>query len=153
MMHDTSVTVGSEGAGGAAPAPRTRIGRYAIEGVLGAGGMAVVYLARDPVLGRAVALKVLRVGGDERSARRLVREGQALARVSHPNVISVYEVGRETDGLIYIAMERIAGTTLAAWLEAPRAQRDILAVFAAAGRGLSAAHAAGWSTATSSPRT
>ena len=143
MMHDTSVTVGSEGAGGAAPAPRTRIGRYAIEGVLGAGGMAVVYLARDPVLGRAVALKVLRVGGDERSARRLVREGQALARVSHPNVISVYEVGRETDGLIYIAMERIAGTTLAAWLEAPRAQRDILAVFAAAGRGLSAAHAAG----------
>jgi serine/threonine protein kinase len=72
-----------------------------------------------------------------------VREGQALARVSHPNVIAVYEVGRECDGLIYIAMERIVGATLAAWLETPRAPREILRVFAAAGRGLAAAHAAG----------
>jgi len=123
--------------------PRTQIGRYAIEGMLGTGGMAMVYLARDPVLDRAVALKVLRVDGDEPGASRLVREGQALARMSHPNVISVYEVGRESDGLIYIAMERIAGVTLAQWLETPRTTREILDVFAAAGRGLSAAHAAG----------
>jgi len=139
-----SVTVVSGGSGAiAALRPRTQIGRYAIEGLLGAGGMAVVYLARDPVLGRAVALKVMRVDGDEPGASRLVREGQALARISHPNVISVYEVGRETDGLIYIAMERIVGATLAAWLETPRAPREVLRVFAAAGRGLSAAHAAG----------
>src|SRR5262245_9570217 len=123
--------------------PRTQIGRYAIEGILGAGGMAMVYLARDPVLDRAVALKVLRVDGDEPGASRLVREGQALARMSHRNVISVYEVGRESDGLIYIAMERIAGVTLAQWLETPRTTREILDAFAAAGRGLSAAHAAG----------
>jgi serine/threonine protein kinase len=137
------VTVASSGGVIVAPGPRTRIGRYAIEGLLGTGGMAVVYLARDPLLGRAVALKVMRVDGDEPGASRLVREGQALARISHPNVISVYEVGRETDGLIYIAMERIAGTTLAAWLETPRAPHEIIQVFAAAGRGLSAAHAAG----------
>lgn len=123
--------------------PRTQIGRYAIEGMLGAGGMSMVYLARDPVLDRAVALKVLRVDGDEPGASRLVREGKALARVSHPNVISVYEVGRESDGLIYIAMERVVGVTLAQWLESPRAPDEILEVFAAAGRGLSAAHRAG----------
>jgi eukaryotic-like serine/threonine-protein kinase len=131
------------GARGKLHRPRTQIGRYAIEGMLGAGGMAMVYLARDPVLGRAVALKVMRVDGDEPGASRLVREGQALARMSHPNVISVYEVGRESDGLIYIAMERIVGVTLAEWLETPRATREILEVFAAAGRGLSAAHAVG----------
>ncbi|HEX8106918.1 MAG TPA: serine/threonine-protein kinase, partial [Kofleriaceae bacterium] len=136
-------TVVSGGGAIATPRLRSQIGRYAIEGLLGAGGMAVVYLARDPVLGRAVALKVMRVAGDEPGASRLVREGQALARISHPNVISVYEVGRETDGLIYIAMERIVGATLAAWLETPRAPHEILQVFAAAGRGLSAAHAAG----------
>jgi serine/threonine protein kinase len=137
------VTVASSGGVLGTPGPRTRIGRYAIEGLLGAGGMAVVYLARDPVLGRAVALKVMRVDGDEPGASRLVREGQALARISHPNVISVYEVGRETDGLLYIAMERVVGATLAAWLETRRTPREILQVFAAAGRGLSAAHAAG----------
>src|SRR5262245_3901534 len=111
------LTVLSGGARETTHHPRNRIGRYAIEGLLGAGGMAVVYLARDPVLDRAVALKVLRVDGDEPGASRLLREGQALARVSHPNVLSVYEVGREADGLIYIAMERIAGVTLAQWLE------------------------------------
>jgi eukaryotic-like serine/threonine-protein kinase len=136
------VTVVSGGGATTTPGPRSQIGRYAIEGLLGAGGMAVVYLARDPVLGRAVALKVMRVG-DEPGASRLVREGQALARISHPNVISVYEVGREADGLIYIAMERIVGVTLTQWLETPRTRREILDAFAAAGRGLSAAHAAG----------
>jgi hypothetical protein len=133
----------SQAARPARPTQPTQIGRYAIEGILGAGGMAVVYLARDPVLERAVALKVLHVVDDEHGAARLVREGQALARVSHPNVIQVYEVGREADGRIYIAMERIVGATLAAWLERPRARREILQVFAAAARGLSAAHAAG----------
>ncbi len=127
----------------AAPAMRSHLGRYVIEGLLGAGGMAAVYLARDPVLGREVALKVLTVDDRELGAARLVREAQALARVSHPNVIQVYEVGRQADGGVFIAMERIAGVTLATWLEAPRARGDILAVFVAAARGLAAAHAAG----------
>ncbi|HEY6177479.1 MAG TPA: serine/threonine-protein kinase, partial [Kofleriaceae bacterium] len=142
-MSSASYPTVLDGARGKRHRPRTQIGRYAIEGMLGAGGMAMVYLARDPVLDRAVALKVLRVDGDEPGASRLVREGQALARMSHPNVISVYEVGRESDGLIYIAMERIVGVTLAQWLETPRTTGEILEVFAAAGRGLSAAHAAG----------
>jgi hypothetical protein len=140
-MADDDPTQASEGqAAGAAPGPLTRLGRYAIEGVLGAGATATVYLARDPTLDRAIALKVIR--GDERAATRLVREGQALARVSHPNVIHVYEVGREPE-LVYVAMERIDGDTLHRWLETPRSRREILDVFAAAARGLSAAHAAG----------
>jgi Protein kinase domain/Lipoprotein LpqB beta-propeller domain len=139
----TCITVPTGGTVAIAGAPPARIGRYAIEGVLGAGGMAVVYLARDPVLGRAVALKVLHAGNDEHGASRLVREGQALARVSHRNVIQVHEVGREASGLIYIAMERIVGATLASWLAGPRTQREILEAFAAVARGLAAAHAAG----------
>jgi serine/threonine protein kinase len=119
-----------------------RIGRYRIEGVLGSGGTATVYLARDPALERSVALKVLRTDGAAHTADRLVREGRALARISHPNVIHVYEVGREED-LVYVAMERVEGVTLAAWLEQPHSQREILDAFAAAGRGLAAAHAAG----------
>jgi eukaryotic-like serine/threonine-protein kinase len=145
LTEQTCVTVmsGDRQAAETRVAPRTRVGRYHIEGLLGAGGMAVVYLARDPVLDRAVALKVMRVDDDDAGAARLVHEGQALARVSHPNVIHVYEVGRESDGLVYIAMERIVGVTLAAWLEQPRARAEIVDAFAAAARGLAAAHAAG----------
>jgi hypothetical protein len=120
-----------------------RVGRYRIDGVLGAGGMAVVYLAHDPLLDRAIALKVIRAGGDAGAASRLLGEGQALARVSHPNVIHVYEVGREADRVVYIAMERIVGITLEAWLRTARAAGDVRWVFADAGRGLAAAHAAG----------
>ncbi len=125
----------------ARPAPRVveRIGRYVVEGVLGSGGMAVVYLARDPLLDRTVALKIMHGEGD---GGRLLREAQAIARISHPNVIHVYEVGREHD-FVYIAMERIEGATVGTWLRTPRTPRAILDVFLAAGRGLSAAHAAG----------
>ncbi len=119
---------------------RTRIGRYAVEGVIGRGGMGVVYLGRDPALDRAVAIKLL---GDEFPASRLIREGQALAQISHPNVIHVYEVGREGPGLVYIAMEHVDGVTLATWLETPRTRAEILRVFVEAARGLAAAHAAG----------
>src|SRR5688500_8962578 len=105
--------------------------------------MAVVYLAHDPLLDRAVALKVIRADGDAGAASRRRGEGRALARVSHPNVSHVYEVGREADRLVYIAMERIAGVTLEAWLRTPRAAGDVRRVFADAGRGLAAAHAAG----------
>jgi eukaryotic-like serine/threonine-protein kinase len=137
VPREACVTVPSDGGVAVAPGARRPmssssgattvpacIGRYAIEGVLGAGGMAVVYLARDPVLDREVALKVLHVVDDELGATRLVREGQALARLSHPNVIQVYEVGREADGRIYVAMERVVGETLAAWLEQRTASRS-----------------------------
>ena len=102
--------------------------------------MGVVYLGRDPALDRSVAIKLL---GDDFPASRLIREGQALAQISHPNVIHVYEVGREGPGLVYIAMEHVAGVTLATWLDTPRTRAEILRVFVEAARGLDAAHAVG----------
>ncbi|MEM6996637.1 MAG: serine/threonine-protein kinase, partial [Myxococcota bacterium] len=125
--------------------PQT-IGRFTIVRTLGHGGMGTVYLASDPDLDRAIALKVLRAapGGahDERKAR-LLREAQALARLNHPNVVSVYEVGL-VDAGVYLVMEYVEGQTLGRWLASkPRAWPEICAVFEAAGRGLVAAHARG----------
>jgi predicted Ser/Thr protein kinase len=122
--------------------PGTRVGRYLIEREIGAGGMGVVYAARDPELDRIVALKLVR--GDSRAdtPARLRREAQAMARLTHPNVVAVYDVGAFED-CIFIAMEYVAGQTLARWADAPRTQREILDAYRAAGRGLAAAHAAG----------
>src|SRR5918993_4432322 len=89
----------------------TVIGRYEVERLLGEGGMGVLYLARDPVIERHVALKLLRVDG-ENLRRRLMREAQSAARLQHPNVVTVYDVG-DHEGQLYIAMEFIDGETLA----------------------------------------
>jgi predicted Ser/Thr protein kinase len=125
-----------------APALGGTLGRYRLERELGAGGMGVVHAAFDPDLERRVALKVLRGDGGE-ARQRLLREARALARLTHPNVVTVHEVGSAT-GRDYVAMELIEGETLADWLKAaPRSQAEIVAVFTAAGRGLAAAHAAG----------
>ncbi|EDM74068.1 serine/threonine kinase family protein [Plesiocystis pacifica SIR-1] len=124
--------------------PTTRIGRYRVLRSLGAGGMGEVYLGRDEELGREVAIKRVRTGelrGAEQE--RLRREARALARLSHPNVVQVYEVGTE-GGRTFVAMEFVDGATLGQWLSAePRSWREILEVFLAAGRGLAAAHGAG----------
>lgn len=130
------------------PAQPIHVGRYRIEGRIGAGGMGVVYRARDPELARDVAVKLMHPGtasGREgKTARaRLVREARAMARLAHPNVIHVYDVGAVEDG-VFIAMELVEGQSLAAWREAaPRSWREVLAVCLDAGRGLAAAHAAG----------
>ncbi|MBL9101695.1 MAG: tetratricopeptide repeat protein [Myxococcales bacterium] len=119
------------------------MGRFVVLRRLGAGSMGVVYSAYDEELGRRVAIKLIHVDGraGQRQAR-LQREAQVMARLSHPNVVQVYEVG-EHDGHIYIAMEYIAGRTLAAWLaEARRGWPDVLAVFLQVGAGLAAAHRA-----------
>jgi Tol biopolymer transport system component len=119
-----------------------RLGRYTIECELARGGMGIVYSAYDPELQRRVALKVLTASDDEGRAR-LLREARAMARLAHPNVVTVYDVVTigERD---FVAMELMEGGTLADWLTArPRSQRDILVAFAAAGNGLAAAHAAG----------
>ena len=110
---------------------------------LGAGAMGIVYSAYDEELGRRVAVKILQVGSHDSLRRaRLQREAQVMARLSHPNVVHIYEVG-EYDGQIYIAMEHIAGRTLSAWLgEARRSWQQILAVFLQVGAGLAAAHRA-----------
>jgi serine/threonine protein kinase/tetratricopeptide (TPR) repeat protein len=89
-----------------------RIGHYAITGKLGEGGMGVVYLAHDEVLGRAVAVKTMAIAGDESARSRFWREARAAAAVNHPNVCQVYEVG-EDGGELFIAMELLQGETLA----------------------------------------
>lgn len=123
----------------------TVVGRYVIVDVLGQGGMGTVYAAYDPDLDRRIALKVLEASGDLPSNRepRFLREAQALARLSHENVVGVHDVGVYGRD-VFIAMDLVPGKTLADWLRAERRpRREILAVFLAAGRGLAAAHAAG----------
>ena len=122
----------------------TSIGRYLILDPVGEGGMGVVYKAYDPKLDRLVALKVMRTLDEGDGQRgRLLREAQALAQLSHPNVIAVHDVGTFGDD-VFIAMELVGGVTVRQWLKAqPRTQREILDVFLAAGEGLAAAHRAG----------
>jgi eukaryotic-like serine/threonine-protein kinase len=124
------------------------LGRYVILDVLGGGAMGVVYTAFDPQLDRKVAVKLVRPEASDgveatEGRARLQREARAIARVSHPNVIAVHDVGTFSDE-VFVAMEYVDGTTLAKWLEAePRPWRDVVAMFAQAGRGLAAAHAVG----------
>ena len=121
----------------------TRVGRFVVVGELGKGGMGVVYAAHDRELDRKVALKVLRaVAATEEERMRMLREGQAMARITHPNVITVYEVGVEGT-LVFLAQELLDAGTLATWLQKPRGEAAIIDKFVLAGRGLAAAHAAG----------
>jgi tetratricopeptide (TPR) repeat protein len=125
--------------------PGTRLGRYLLLERIGEGGMGVVYAAYDPELDRRVALKLLhgKRGQTEGAQSRLLREAQAIARISHPNVVSIFDVGT-VGGRIFLAMEMVEGSTLDEWLlAAPRERDEILHVFQEAGRGLAAAHAAG----------
>lgn len=119
-------------------------GRFMVLGELGRGAMGVVYAAYDPTLDRRVAVKVLRGSAHRGSAMaRTRREALALARISHPNIVSLYEVG-EADGRLFLAMEYIDGITLDAWLAAePRGWAKVVDVFSAIARGLSVAHEAG----------
>jgi tetratricopeptide (TPR) repeat protein len=118
-------------------------GRYTVVEPIGAGGWGVVYKAYDPELDRLVALKVLPLpeGAGEAERARLLREGQALARLDHPNVVAVHDVGVE-EASIFLAMDLVRGSTIREWLKEPRSFREILDVFLQAGRGLAAAHAA-----------
>ena len=131
-----------------APLPRgAAIGRYLVLDLIGRGGMGMVYSGYDPELDRKVALKLLRPdragSGGERYRARLLREAQAIARLSHPNVVAVYDAGT-FDDRVFVAMELVEGQTLRQWLgEERRSWQEVLAVLLPAGRGLAAAHAAG----------
>ena len=119
------------------------VGRYLLLEELGRGGMGIVFAAWDTDLGRRVALKLLlSTNADEACRVRLRREAQAMARLSHPNVVTVHDVGTHGNGT-FIAMELIDGCTLGAWLKSRRTTSEVLRVLLAAGRGLAAAHAAG----------
>ena len=127
-----------------------KIGRFVVLSRIGVGGMGVVYSGYDELLDRRLAIKLVRGERYDPTAQtRMLREAQALARLSHPNVVQVYEVG-EYSGQIYLAMEFVRGETLRAWVQARRedpaevgAESAILERFLAAGEGLAAAHAAG----------
>ena len=123
--------------------PGDTLGRYEIQGCAGVGGMGIVYEAYDPELDRRVALKVLRPHRRGEGQKRLMREARALAKLSHPNVVSVFDVGTDDDR-VFIAMELVVGPTLREWLAAGPTLDELLAVFAAAGRGLAAAHDRGF---------
>src|SRR5262245_44887211 len=105
--------------------------------------MGVVYKAHDPDLGRLVALKLVHVGSTAARSTRLMREAQAIARVAHPNIVAIYDVGI-VDEQVFIAMEYVEGPRLRDWMAAgPRSLREILHVFEQCARGLAAAHDAG----------
>jgi len=119
------------------------IDRYVIVDEVGAGGMGVVYKAYDPDLGRVIALKLVGKTQTARSTARLEREARAIAKLAHPNVVAVHDVGRHNDQL-FIAMEYVAGASLTTWLATERrSQRQIVDVFIQTARGLVAAHDAG----------
>ncbi|ACY15735.1 tetratricopeptide repeat protein [Haliangium ochraceum] len=139
-----------ESAPASASASYASIGRYHVLYNLGSGAMGAVFAALDPKLDRQVAIKLLhpmRSGRSQRSQQRarqrMVREARVLAKLSHDNVVTVYDVGIHGDA-VYIVMELVAGQTVKEWLRSePRSWREVLAVYLAAGRGLQAAHAAG----------
>ncbi|MFT3838292.1 MAG: protein kinase [Myxococcaceae bacterium] len=124
------------------------VSRYQLLDVIGAGGMGVVYTAYDPQLSRNIALKLVRSTSTNeevaaKSRGRLLREAQAMAQLSHPNVVAVYDAGTH-EGQVFVAMELVQGDTLKLWLRGHKlGWREIAQVFAAAGEGLAAAHARG----------
>ncbi|MEW5742577.1 MAG: protein kinase [Myxococcota bacterium] len=128
----------------AAAAPEVeRVGRYLITRLLGSGAMGVVFAAYDPELGRPVAVKLLKRELGPSLERRLVEEAQALARLSHPNVVAVHDVGHE-GGRPFVVMDLVEGQSLRAWWsEAPRSLEALTGCFAQAAAGLAAAHRAG----------
>ncbi|MEX1365943.1 MAG: serine/threonine-protein kinase [Nannocystaceae bacterium] len=141
-------TVPDSGPGLIRPAPVAKeeadvIGRYSILSLLGEGGMGRVYAAFDDQLDRRVALKVLKGAHSGDASERIVREAQAMARLSHPNVVTVYEAA-DHHGELFVAMEYIKGETLSDWGRgATRTWKDVLVAYIQAGRGLAAAHAEG----------
>jgi serine/threonine protein kinase len=140
--HNTTSATSSEGE--PREAMPARVGRYEICGVLGTGAMGVVYRARDPQLDRSLAIKLVRADGASRSrGTRLMREAQAMAKLRHPNVVPIFDVGLADDA-VFVAMPLLEGGTLKSWLHAtPHSLDEILDRFVAAGQGLAAAHAAG----------
>jgi len=131
-----------------APMPAQRaegtIDRYIVVDKIGAGGMGEVWKAYDPQLGRLVAIKVVHSGlAKDVESKRLQREAQAIAQLTHPNVIAVHDVG-VANGEVFVAMEYVPGVAMRDWIiEGPHGHKDVLEVFVQAANGLAAAHDAG----------
>jgi eukaryotic-like serine/threonine-protein kinase len=156
LMFSSTATLGAEAGfeGSATPideplvaaaelAGGTRLGRYVVHERLGAGGMGVVHAAYDPVLDRRVAVKLLRADRSTEDLRaRLLCEARAMARLSHPNVMPIYDVGVH-GRRVFIAMELVRGSTLRRRIDAATPWREVIGAYLQAARGLAAAHAAG----------
>jgi serine/threonine protein kinase len=143
MTVDPSAVTAAEPAAGAATTAPTTVGKYRLDRVIGSGGMGIVWAAFDPDLERSVALKLLHAESTEPTLRsRLLREARAMARLRHPNVVTVFEVGTDQNR-DYIAMELVEGGTLDAWFETKPTRAQLVEALLAAGKGLAAAHAAG----------
>lgn len=128
-------------------APGTRVAeRYAIEAEIGAGGMGVVFRARDERLGREVALKVLTADavGDAGARKRMLREARAGAAIDHPGLARVYDVGETDDGSVFLVMELVRGRSLRELVrEGPRPREEVARLVSELARALGAVHAAG----------
>jgi serine/threonine protein kinase len=147
LAHRLAVAAAEAALFGGTPA-EVRVGRFVLRERLGAGGLGVVYAAHDTRLHRDVALKLVRrrPGADRDADARLLDEARAMARLSDPHVVTVYDAGplEDEDGAIFIAMERVDGEPLRSWSRREaRTWPEILDVLVAAGRGLAAAHAVG----------
>jgi predicted Ser/Thr protein kinase len=127
----------------AAAAAPMRLGRYELRGPIGSGGMGVVLRGHDPALGREVAIKMINAALVEPEHReRMLREAQAMAKVAHPNVVTVHELGEAGDE-VFVAMELVTGLPLHRWLASPRTRAERIAVVRGVGQGIAAVHAAG----------
>jgi len=146
--HESGDGEGGSGGGGDDGLKKgDTLGRYLVLGQLGAGAMGVVYAAYDPELDRKIAIKILRPqegkGDKTRRQERLVREAKAMAKLSHPNVGAIYDVGVHGDQ-VFLAMEFLSGGTLRAWMAAKkRPASEIVKMFIEVGKGLAGAHAEG----------
>ena len=127
-----------------------KIGKYTISGEIGKGGMGVVYRGQDPFIGRTVAIKTIRLdivqqaAGKEEALKRFLREAQSAGNLSHPNIVTIYDVG-EDEGLIYIAMEFIDGHSLEDLLKQNKrfSLDEIVQLFSQIGAALDYAHQKG----------
>ena len=123
----------------------TTVGRYEVRDLLGSGGMGEVYKAHDPMLGRMVALKVLRqtLSADAAGVNRFLQEARAASALNHPNILTIHEVGNHQESR-FIVSEFVEGETLRQRIQrAPLTLREILDIVAQTASALAAAHAAG----------
>ena len=124
-VDPSAVTAPESGASRGEPAP-SAVGKYRLDRMIGSGGMGMVWAAFDPDLERAVAVKLLHADSSEPTLRsRLLREARAMARLRHPNVVTVFDVGTDQNR-DYIAMELIEGTSLDAWFDTKPTQHEIV---------------------------
>lgn len=123
-----------------------QIGRYQVDGLLGRGGMGAVYAARDPLIGRQVAIKLVSESfRDPRARERLGKEARAAGQLHHPNIVTVFDVG-EHEGQTFIVMERVSGSPLSTLLNAPASELTLvtgLSLIEEACIGLAYAHETG----------